>query len=195
MARGGLTDEQWARLEPLLPPVPRMGRKPRNRRQVFDGIWWRARTGSPRRQRGTYPCHTPPRPSPAQRARACPPLAGHRAAHRPPARPPGVLHRCPATRPSTARTPGPGAGRLPPTRQRARLPLLPRATHRRRRTAADAVGHPRPHRPGAGGHGAMDRTGRGAAWAPHGLPGNPLRLGVPGHLPRPAGASAHRAHQ
>ncbi|WP_442817905.1 transposase [Streptomyces sp. NBC_01591] len=24
-----------------------MGRKPRDRRQVFDGIWWRARTGSP----------------------------------------------------------------------------------------------------------------------------------------------------
>ncbi|MDN3266771.1 transposase [Streptomyces sp. MA15] len=24
-----------------------MGRKPRDRRQVFNGIWWRARTGSP----------------------------------------------------------------------------------------------------------------------------------------------------
>ncbi|MFF0630114.1 hypothetical protein [Streptomyces sp. NPDC004296] len=24
-----------------------MGRKPRDRRQVFDGIWWRARAGSP----------------------------------------------------------------------------------------------------------------------------------------------------
>ncbi|WP_461009679.1 IS5 family transposase [Streptomyces capparidis] len=47
MARGDLTDEQWQRLEPLLPPVPRMGRRPRDRRQVFDGIWWRARTGSP----------------------------------------------------------------------------------------------------------------------------------------------------
>ncbi|PJN35488.1 hypothetical protein CG747_38285 [Streptomyces sp. CB02959] len=32
---------------PLLPPIPKMGRPPRDRRQVFDGIWWRARTGSP----------------------------------------------------------------------------------------------------------------------------------------------------
>ncbi|WP_425572876.1 transposase [Streptomyces blastmyceticus] len=24
-----------------------MGRPPRDRRQVFDGIWWRAGTGSP----------------------------------------------------------------------------------------------------------------------------------------------------
>ncbi|MFB7897857.1 IS5 family transposase [Streptomyces xiamenensis] len=47
MARGDLTDEQWARLEAVLPPLPRMGRKPRDRRQCFDGIWWRARTGSP----------------------------------------------------------------------------------------------------------------------------------------------------
>ncbi|MFC9624041.1 IS5 family transposase [Streptomyces sp. NPDC056930] len=47
MARGDLTDEQWARLEAVLPPSPVMGRKPRDRRQIFDGIWWRARTGSP----------------------------------------------------------------------------------------------------------------------------------------------------
>ncbi|WP_330302018.1 MULTISPECIES: IS5 family transposase [unclassified Streptomyces] len=47
VARGDLTDEQWRRLEPLLPPLPKMGRPPRDRRQVFDGIWWRARTGSP----------------------------------------------------------------------------------------------------------------------------------------------------
>ncbi|MFE3776407.1 IS5 family transposase [Streptomyces sp. NPDC059122] len=47
MARGDLTDEQWARFEAVSPPLPRMGRKPRDRRQVFDGIWWRARTGSP----------------------------------------------------------------------------------------------------------------------------------------------------
>nr|WP_255345824.1 IS5 family transposase [Streptomyces chartreusis] len=47
MARGDLTDEQWVRLEAVLPPLPVMGRKPRDRRQVFDGIWWRARTGSP----------------------------------------------------------------------------------------------------------------------------------------------------
>lgn len=47
MARGDLTDEQWALLKTLLPPVPKVGRPPRNRRQIFDGIWWRARTGSP----------------------------------------------------------------------------------------------------------------------------------------------------
>ncbi|MGM9470179.1 IS5 family transposase [Streptomyces murinus] len=47
MARGDLTDEQWVCLEAMLPPSLVMGRKPRDRRQVFDGIWWRARTGSP----------------------------------------------------------------------------------------------------------------------------------------------------
>ncbi|MGY4967316.1 IS5 family transposase [Streptomyces sp. 900105245] len=47
MARGDLTDEQWVRLEAVLPPLPVMERRPRDRRQVFDGIWWRARTGSP----------------------------------------------------------------------------------------------------------------------------------------------------
>ncbi|MCX4825708.1 transposase [Streptomyces sp. NBC_01142] len=47
MARGDLTDEQWERLEPLLPPMPRMGRRPRDRRQVFDGIRRRVRSGSP----------------------------------------------------------------------------------------------------------------------------------------------------
>lgn len=46
MARGDLTDEQWKRLEMVSPPLPVMGRKPQDRRQVFDGIWWRARTGS-----------------------------------------------------------------------------------------------------------------------------------------------------
>jgi transposase len=47
VARGDLTDEQWSRLWPLLPPIPKMGRRPRDRRQVFNGIWWRVRTGSP----------------------------------------------------------------------------------------------------------------------------------------------------
>ncbi|MFI1769255.1 transposase [Streptomyces sp. NPDC020800] len=41
MSRGDLTDAQWERLERLLPPIPTMGRPPRDRRQVFDGIWWR----------------------------------------------------------------------------------------------------------------------------------------------------------
>lgn len=47
MARGGLSDEQWHCLEAVLPALPAMGRRPRGRRQVVDGIWWRARTGSP----------------------------------------------------------------------------------------------------------------------------------------------------
>ncbi|MEU8772174.1 IS5 family transposase [Streptomyces griseus] len=47
MARGDLSDEQWHCLETVLPALPVMGRRPRDRRQVFDGIWWRARTGSP----------------------------------------------------------------------------------------------------------------------------------------------------
>jgi transposase len=55
MARGDLTDEQWSRLEAVLPPLPKMGREPRDRRQCFDGIWWRARTGSPWRGGGTRP--------------------------------------------------------------------------------------------------------------------------------------------
>ncbi|WP_078946277.1 transposase [Streptomyces exfoliatus] len=42
-----MTDAQWEGPEAVLPPLPRMGRKPRDRRQCFDGIWWRARTGSP----------------------------------------------------------------------------------------------------------------------------------------------------
>ncbi|WP_276617697.1 transposase [Streptomyces coryli] len=42
-----MTDEQWLRLEALLPQQPKPGRPPRDRRPVFDGIWWRARTGSP----------------------------------------------------------------------------------------------------------------------------------------------------
>ncbi|GDY68367.1 transposase [Streptomyces avermitilis] len=44
---GDLTDEQRAWLERLLPPMPKMGPPPRDRRQVFDGIRWRARPGSP----------------------------------------------------------------------------------------------------------------------------------------------------
>lgn len=44
---GDLTDEQWALLEPLLPPPPssRRGGRPRfrSRRQLIDGIRWRFR--------------------------------------------------------------------------------------------------------------------------------------------------------
>lgn len=43
-----LTDEQWAQLEPLLPPQrPRMGRPPHDHRLMLEGMLWVARTGSP----------------------------------------------------------------------------------------------------------------------------------------------------
>ena len=49
MARGDLTDEQWARLAPLLPPERSGGRgRPyRNHREVLNGILWIKRTGAP----------------------------------------------------------------------------------------------------------------------------------------------------
>ncbi|MGZ3119089.1 transposase [Streptomyces sp. H62] len=47
MARMDLTGEQWLCLRAVLHELPVMGRKPWDRRQVFNGIWWRARTGSP----------------------------------------------------------------------------------------------------------------------------------------------------
>ncbi|WP_406725504.1 IS5 family transposase [Streptomyces sp. GD-15H] len=48
MARGDLTDEQWAVLEPLLPKGKKPGRPPIwTRRQLIDGIRFRVRTGIP----------------------------------------------------------------------------------------------------------------------------------------------------
>jgi transposase len=47
--RHDLTDEQWARLEPLL-PVERTGRQGRpwtSHRRVMNAILWRTRTGAP----------------------------------------------------------------------------------------------------------------------------------------------------
>ena len=46
MGRGDLTNEQWSRLEPLLPKGKKSGRPPRwSKRQLIDGIRWRTRTG------------------------------------------------------------------------------------------------------------------------------------------------------
>ncbi|MFD1079558.1 IS5 family transposase [Longispora fulva] len=50
MGVADLTDAQWARLEPLLPQRGVMGRPPRDRRMVIDGIRWRVRTGPPWRE-------------------------------------------------------------------------------------------------------------------------------------------------
>jgi transposase len=48
MERGDLTNEQWARLEPLLPRGVKPGRPPRwSKRQLIDGIRWRTRIGAP----------------------------------------------------------------------------------------------------------------------------------------------------
>ena len=46
--RGELTDAQWARLRPLLPPEkPETGRTNKDHRQIINGILWRERTGAP----------------------------------------------------------------------------------------------------------------------------------------------------
>jgi transposase len=48
MARHALSDEQWARLRPLLPPPPAgRGRPRRDDRLIVDGIIWRLATGVP----------------------------------------------------------------------------------------------------------------------------------------------------
>ncbi|MFF9914834.1 IS5 family transposase [Streptomyces sp. NPDC013457] len=48
MGRGDLTNDQWARLEPLLPQGIKPGRpQVWTRRQLMDGIRWRTRTGAP----------------------------------------------------------------------------------------------------------------------------------------------------
>ena len=47
MARHGLTDEQWALIEDLFPEPAATGRPPRDPRELFEGILWVLRTGSP----------------------------------------------------------------------------------------------------------------------------------------------------
>jgi len=48
MKRGDLTDNQWERLRPLLPPEkPATGRPNHDHRQVINGILWIDRTGAP----------------------------------------------------------------------------------------------------------------------------------------------------
>jgi transposase len=46
--RGELTDQEWERLEPLLPAEkPRTGRPNVDHRWIINGILWRERTGAP----------------------------------------------------------------------------------------------------------------------------------------------------
>lgn len=48
MNRHALTNEQWARLEPLLPPQkPKTGRPAQDHRLIVEGIRWILRTGAP----------------------------------------------------------------------------------------------------------------------------------------------------
>ena len=48
MRRVELTDKQWERLKPLLPPQkPTTGRPSRDHRTIVDGIIWVLRTGAP----------------------------------------------------------------------------------------------------------------------------------------------------
>src|SRR4051812_7297968 len=48
MRRGDLTDQQWQRLEPLLPPEkPWTGRTNEDHRRILNGILWIHRTGAP----------------------------------------------------------------------------------------------------------------------------------------------------
>ncbi len=46
--RHELTDDQWTRLEPLLPPQrPPTGKPNRDHRTIVNGMRWRLRTGAP----------------------------------------------------------------------------------------------------------------------------------------------------
>lgn len=48
MERGDLTDKQWERLQPLLPPrKPKTGRPNEDHRRIINGILWIDRTGAP----------------------------------------------------------------------------------------------------------------------------------------------------
>jgi transposase len=48
MNRGDLTNEQWERLKPLLPPQKaKTGRPAADHRQIINGILWILRTGAP----------------------------------------------------------------------------------------------------------------------------------------------------
>jgi transposase len=48
VGRGDLTNEQWAKLEPLLPKGKKPGRPPKHaKRKLIDGIRCRVRTGVP----------------------------------------------------------------------------------------------------------------------------------------------------
>lgn len=47
MGRTDLTEQQWAKLTPLLPPNPKRGHAYKDHRIVLNGIIWRQKTGAP----------------------------------------------------------------------------------------------------------------------------------------------------
>jgi transposase len=47
MQRHALTDDEWARIEPLLPKPPRTGRPPKDHRLILDALLWLGKTGAP----------------------------------------------------------------------------------------------------------------------------------------------------
>ena len=47
MQRHGLTDREWTRLRPLLPPRACTGRPPKDHRLVIDALLWLDKTGAP----------------------------------------------------------------------------------------------------------------------------------------------------
>ncbi len=48
MYRGDLTNEEWQRLKPVLPPQkPKTGRPASDHRRIINGMLWIARTGAP----------------------------------------------------------------------------------------------------------------------------------------------------
>jgi len=55
MRRRELTDEQWEKLCPLLPPQkPKVGRSAQDHRLIINGILWVVRTGAPWRDLPDY---------------------------------------------------------------------------------------------------------------------------------------------
>ena len=47
MRRHDLTDAEWQRLQPLLPPRAHTGRPPKEHRTIINGLLWLAKTGAP----------------------------------------------------------------------------------------------------------------------------------------------------
>ena len=47
MRRHELTDAEWQRLQPLLPPRARSGRPPKEHRTIINALLWLAKTGAP----------------------------------------------------------------------------------------------------------------------------------------------------